>query len=107
MLGLLKIYIMVHAWQKQTILSLVGMWLARFLNLTIMLSCYQINFVVMIMVIKVIIASVTSLQNPGNTSQVRWVNFLNQMVHETVACLIIHLFVRVLSSPFNTVEPLQ
>ncbi|CAH3030092.1 unnamed protein product [Porites evermanni] len=30
-----------------------------------------INFVVMIMVIKVIIASVTSLQNPGNTSQVR------------------------------------
>ena len=32
---------------------------------------YQINFVVMIMVIKVIIASVTSLQNPGNTSQVR------------------------------------
>ncbi|XP_022793709.1 adhesion G protein-coupled receptor L1-like isoform X1 [Stylophora pistillata] len=30
-----------------------------------------INFVVMIMVIRVIIASVTSLQNPGNASQVR------------------------------------
>ncbi|XP_031572893.1 adhesion G protein-coupled receptor L3-like isoform X2 [Actinia tenebrosa] len=30
-----------------------------------------INFVVMVMVIKVILASVTSIQNPGNTSQVK------------------------------------
>ena len=34
----------------------------------------QINFVVMIMVIRVIIASVTSLQNPGNASQVRYLH---------------------------------
>lgn len=36
----------------------------------------QINFVVMIMVIRVIIASVTSLQNPGNASQVRYVHLI-------------------------------
>ena len=43
----------------------------RALGLNFVRFFYQINFVVMIMVIKVIIASVTSLQNPGNTSQVR------------------------------------
>ena len=43
----------------------------RALGLNFVHFFYQINFVVMIMVIKVIIASVTSLQNPGNTSQVR------------------------------------
>ena len=43
----------------------------RALGLNFVRFFYQINFVVMIMVIKVIIASVTSLQNSGNTSQVR------------------------------------
>ena len=52
---------------------------------------YQINFVVMIMVIKVIIASVTSLQNPGNTSQVRCVSIRDP---GTSYSLIKHLEIR-------------